>query len=83
MYSFNCRDDSKNKSKSISKSQTKPIKFGEKKCLDGRDYQRECNKYLLRLLKHERYLQKAKNLTLSIFDDKKCYENDIKSKAWE
>ena len=36
MYAFKCGDDSKNKLKGISKSQSKNTKFEEcKKCLDG------------------------------------------------
>ena len=44
MYAFKCGDDSKNKLKGVSKSQSKNIKFEEnKKCLDGDEYQRECD----------------------------------------
>ena len=43
MYSFKCGDDSKNKLKGVSKSQSKLIKFEEYKiCLDGKRYQEEC-----------------------------------------
>ena len=28
------------------------------------------------------YLQEVKKSTLSLFDDKRCYENNIKSKPW-
>ena len=39
MYAFNCGDDSKNKLKGISKSQSKNIKFEEhKKYLDGENF---------------------------------------------
>ena len=45
MYAFKCDDDSKNKLKGISKSQSKNSKFEEyKKCLDGEKYQQECDK---------------------------------------
>ena len=41
MYSFKCGDDSKNKLKGISKSQSKHIKFDEyKNCLFGGEYQK-------------------------------------------
>ena len=49
MYAFKSGDDSKNKLKRISKSQSKNIKFEEyKKCLDGVDYQQECDIYVIR-----------------------------------
>ena len=43
-YAFGCGDDSKNKLKGVSKSQSKNNNFEEyKKCLDGEKYQEECN----------------------------------------
>ena len=48
MYAFKCGDDSKNKLKGISKSQSKNIEFEEyKKCLDSEEYQEECNNFIL------------------------------------
>ena len=83
MYAFKCGGDSKNKLKGISKSQSKNIKFEEyKKCLDGEEYQRECDNYIIRSINHEMVLQKVKKSTLSIFDDKRCYINNIESKPW-
>ena len=83
MYAFKCGDDSKNKLKGISKSQSKNIKFEEyKKCLDGDDYQKECNNYIIRSINHEMVLQEVKKSTLSIFDDKRCYINNIESIPW-
>ena len=83
MYAFKCGGDSKNKLKGISKSQPKNIKFEEyKKCLDGEDYQQECDNYIIRSINHEMVLQKVKKSTLSIFDDKRCYINNIESKPW-
>ena len=82
-YAFKCGNDSKNKLKGISKSQSKNIKFQEyKKCLFGREYQQECDKYILRSINHEMVLQKGKKSTLSVFDDKRCYINNIESKPW-
>ena len=82
-YAFKCGDDSKNKLKGISKSYSKNIKFDEyKKCLDGEEYQYECDNYILRSINHEMVLQKVKKSTLSIFDDKRCYINNIESKPW-
>ena len=63
MYAFKCGGDSKNKLKGISKSQSKNIKFEEdKKCLDGEEYQYECDNYIIRSINHEMVLQKVKNL---------------------
>ena len=83
MYSFKCGDDSKNKLKDISKSQSKHIKFDEyKNCLFGGEYQNECDNYIIRSINHEMVLQEVKKPTLSIFDDKRCYINNIESKPW-
>ena len=83
-YAYKCGNDNRNKLKGISKSQSKNIKFEKnKKCLDGEDYQQECDNYLIRSINHEMVLQKVKKLTLSIFDDKRCYINNIKSIPWE
>ena len=83
MYAFKCGGDSKNKLKGISKSQSKNIKFEEyKKCLDGEKYQHECDNYIIRSINQEMVLQKAKKSTLSIFDDKRCYINNIESVPW-
>ena len=82
-YAFKCGNDSKKKLKGISKSQSKNIKFEEYyNCLIGREYQQECDNYILRSNNHEMVLQKVKKSTLSIFDDKRCYINNIESKPW-
>ena len=61
MYAFKCGNDSKNKLKGISKSQSKNIKFEEyEKCLDGKEYQRECNNYIIKSINHEMVLQEVK-----------------------
>ena len=61
--SFKCGDDSKNKLKGISKAQSKNIKFEEyKKRLDGEEYQRECNNYIIRSINHEMVLQEVKKI---------------------
>ena len=83
-YAFKCGDDSKNKLKGISKSYSENIKFDEyKKCLDGEENQYECDNYILRSINQEMVLQKVKKSTLSIFDDKRCYINNIESIPWE
>ena len=54
MYAFKSGGESKNTLKSISKSQSKNIKFEEyKKCLYGEDYQQECDNYIIRSTNHE------------------------------
>ena len=81
-YAFKCGDKSKNKLKGISKPHSKNNKIDEyKKCLDGEKYQEECNKYFSRSINHEMHLQEKKS-TLSIFDDKRCFINNIESKPW-
>ena len=83
MYAFKCGDDSKNKLKGISKSQSKKIKFEEyKKCLDGEDYQQECINYIFRSINHEMVLQEVKKSTLSFFDNERCYINNNESIPW-
>ena len=84
-YSFKCKnnDENKNKIKGISKSQSRHIKFEEYyNCLFGGEYQKECNNYNIRSINHEMVLQKVKKSTLSIFDDKRCYINNIETKPW-
>ena len=83
MYAFNCGDDSKNKLKGISRSQSKNIKFEEYYiCLFGGECQKECDNYIIRSHNHDMYLQRVKKPTLSIFDDKRWYINNIEIKPW-
>ena len=84
-YSFRCKDDKENKNniKGISKSQSKHNKFEEYyNCLFGGEYQKECNNYIIRSINHEMVLQEVKKSTLSIFDDGRCYINEIESMPW-
>ena len=83
MYAFKCGNDSKNKLKGAFKSQWKNIKFEEyKKRLDGKEYQRESDNYIIRSINHEMVLQKVKKSTLSILDDKRCYKSNIENEPW-
>ena len=41
-----------------------------------------CENFVLRSVNHERYLQRIKKSTLSVFDDKRCYINETESKLW-
>ena len=83
IYAFKCGYDSKNKLKSIGKSQSKNIKIEEyKKSLYREEYQQECDKYIFKSFNHEIKFQKVFKSTLSAFDDKRCHETNIKSKFW-
>ena len=83
MYAFKCGDDSKNKLKGISKSQSKHIKIEEYyNCVFGGEDQRECINYILKPFDHDMYLQEVEKSTLSIFDDKRCYIIETESKPW-
>ena len=83
MYAFKCGNDTKNRLKGISRSYSENIKFEEYyNCLFGGEFQKECDNYILRSVIHEMYLQRVKKSTLSIFDDKRCYINNMKSKPW-
>ena len=83
-YAFKCGDDSKNKLTGISKSQSKNIKFEKYyNFLFVRKLQQECDNYIIRPINHEIYLQRLKKSTLSIFDDERCYKNNIESIPWE
>ena len=83
-YSYKCGDDNKSKLKGICKSQVKDIKFEDYyNCLFGNRYQKECDKYLIRSLNHEMFLQKVTKLSLSSFDEKRKYINKIESIPWD
>ena len=83
MYAFKCGNDSKNRLKGVSKSQSKNIKLEEYyNCLFDGEFQKECDNYILRSLNHEMYLQRVKKSTLSIFHDKRCHINEIEGKPW-
>ena len=72
MYAFKCGNDSKNKMKGVSKSQSKIINIQEyKKSLDREEYQRERDNYLIRSLNHEMYLRRVKksNYLYSMIND--------------
>ena len=82
-YAFKCGNDSKNKLKGISKSQSKHIEFEEYyNCLFDGEHQRECSNYIIRSINHEMVLQEVKKSTLSHFDDKRCYINETESIPW-
>ena len=83
MYASKCGDDNKNRLKGISKAQSKNFEFEEYKiCLDGEELENECANYILRSINHYLYMQGFKKTTLSIFDDKRNYLDNIKSQPW-
>ena len=85
MYAFKCKDkeEDKNKLKGISKNQSKNIKFVEYKiCLDGEELENECVNYILKSINHNMYMQGIKKTTLSIFDDKRNYLDNITIIPW-
>ena len=83
-YAFKCGNDCKNKLKGISKPYSRNNKFvGYYNCLFGREYQQECDNYISRSINHDMVLQKVKKSTLCIFDDKRCYINNIIIIPWE
>ena len=61
-YAFKSGDDSTNKMKGFSKSQTETIIFGEDKIvLDKEENVSDCDNYTLLSLNHDKYLQKKEN----------------------
>ena len=83
IFAFKCGNDSINKLKGISKSQSKHIKFEEYyNRLFGGEYQEECDNYLIKPINHEMVLQEVKKSTLSLFDDKRCYINETECIPW-
>ena len=82
-YAYKCGGESYQKLKGISKSQSKNIKFEEYyNCLFGGDYQRECENFVIRSIDHNMFLQKVTKNSLSAFDEKRCYLNNIESIPW-
>ena len=42
----------------------------------------ECVNHILKSINHEMHLQGIKKSTLSIFDDKRCYINNVEGIPW-
>ena len=63
MYAFKCGEDSKNKLKGLSKSQSRNKNFEDYyNCLCAGKYQQESDNYLTRSLNHEMYLLEMKEI---------------------
>ena len=83
IHSFKRGDDIKIKIEKFSKSQSKHVKFEEyKNHLDGEEYQKDSDNYIVRSFSHEMYFQNVRKLALSSFDNKRCYINETESKHW-
>ena len=83
MYAFRYGDDTKNKLKGVSKSQSRNIKFEEHKiCVDGEENENICSNYVLKSINHDMYMQEIIKSTLSIFDDKRNYLDNSTSLPW-
>ena len=48
-------------------------------CLEGEENENFCSKYFLKSINHEMYMQEVIKTTLSIFNDKRNYLDNIKS----
>ena len=46
-------------------------------------YQKECENFVIRALNHEMYMQKVTKNSLSAFDEKRKYINNIESIPWD
>ena len=65
------------------KVQSKNIYFEEYyNCLFGGDYRRECENFIIKSINHDMFLQKVTKSSLSAFDEKLCYLNNIESISW-
>ena len=47
------------------------------------NYQKECENYIIRSVNHEMYMQKVTKNSLSAFDEKRKYINNIESEPWD
>ena len=51
--------------------------------MNGEEYQNECDIYFIQSLNQEMYLHQTTKSTLSLFDDKGCYINNIEKNTLE
>ena len=72
-FSFKCGNENTNRLEVFSISYSKNIGFDEyKKFLDGEDYRKECDNYIIRSLILEMCLQLIQKSILSLFEAKRC-----------
>ena len=83
VYSFESGSENKNVLPGICKSQSKNVKFEEVyNCLVGGDYEKESDTHIIKSIRHKTYLQKVRESTFSLFDEKQCYQKEIESLPW-
>ena len=76
-------DDYENKFKGIIKGYKKETLFDQYyKCLMNQTYNKTCEQFCIRSHDHNMYLQQITKKSLSPFDDKRKYINNIQSIAW-
>ena len=71
MFAFKCGNDSKNKLKSVCKSQSKNIKFDKYYIsLFVGDYRKDCENYIIKSRNQKMYHHQVIKSTLTPFDEK-------------
>ena len=81
--SFKSNDKNTNKLEGISKSKVERNKLEEiYNCLNGVEYQRECDKYVICSINQGIYLTKVTKSSQSAPDENRCYLNQTESKPW-
>ena len=83
MFAFKCGNDSKNKLKGVLNLNQKTISSKNTKKIIWQRLSKNCDIYILPSINQDMYLQEVKNPTLFVFDDKRCYKNNIESKPWD
>ena len=77
-------DGYENKFKGIVKGYKKEISFDQYyKCLKNETYNKTCKQFCIRNHDHNMFLQQITKKSLSPFDDKRKYINNIQSIPWE
>ena len=76
-------DGNDNKYKGICKGHKKEIPFDQYyKCFKKETYDKQCEQFCIRSHDHEIYLQQITKKSMSLFDDKREYINETKSRPW-
>ena len=76
-------DGDDNKLKCIWKGYKNEIPFDQNyKCLENKTYDKTCKQYCITFHDHNMFLQEITKKSLSPFDDKREYINNIESRPW-